>query len=228
MNYERPELLERLSGEYVLGVLRGSARRRFDRLVNESPTARTRLHRWEEDWSALSQTLDPIQPSPRVWVEVRRRIFDDRRAPARRVPRRLWQLAAAAGVVAVALIIGLVIRQQQPALQPVAVLGTDASHPLWQVERSTDRTALTIRTLGAVRPPADKAYELWALPRGGSPVSLGLLPTAGKFERRLTPSQRTAIAASDKVAVSIEPPGGSPTGSPTGPVIIVANIQTAG
>jgi len=228
MNYERPELLERLSGEYVLGLLRGAARRRFDRLVDESPTARTRLQRWEDDWCALSRTLDPIQPSARVWAELRRRVLDDGRAPARRTPRRIWQLAAAAGVVAAALIIGLVIRQQQHALQSVAVLGTDPSHLLWQVERSTDLAALTIRTVGAVRPPPDKAYELWALPRGGSPVSLGLLPTAGKSERSLSPSQRTAIAAADRLAVSIEPPGGSPTGSPTGPVIIVANIQTAG
>jgi anti-sigma-K factor RskA len=99
---------------------------------------------------------------------------------------------------------------------------------LWQVDRSRDLTALTIRTVGAVRPPPEKAYELWALPRGGSPVSLGLLPTTGKSERSLTASQRAAIAAADKLAVSIEPTGGSPTGSPTGPVIIVANIQTAG
>ena len=37
-----------------------------------------------------------------------------------------------------------------------------------------------------------------------------------------------ALLAADKVAVSVEPPGGSPTGSPTGPVIIVANLAALG
>ena len=32
MNYEQAELLDRLAAEYVLGTLRGAARRRFARL----------------------------------------------------------------------------------------------------------------------------------------------------------------------------------------------------
>jgi anti-sigma-K factor RskA len=227
MNYERPELLDRLSGEYVLGVLQGRARRRFSRLVEESPMARSRVQRWEDDLSGFSQSLDPIQPSARVWVGLHRRLFGGGSTLTRRAPR-LWRLAAAAGVVAVALIIGLVIREQQVALQTVAVLGTDATHSLWQIDRTKALTALTIRTVGPVQLAPEKAYELWALPRGGSPVSLGLLPTAGKLERTLTPSQRAAFLTADKLAVSIEPAGGSPTGSPTGPVVIVTNIHSAG
>jgi len=75
---------------------------------------------------------------------------------------------------------------------------------------------------------AGKSYELWALPRGGAPVSLGLLPAAGRTERTLSEPQRVALLAADKVAVSIEPAGGSPTGSPTGPIVIVTNVPAAG
>jgi anti-sigma-K factor RskA len=72
-----------------------------------------------------------------------------------------------------------------------------------------------------------KALELWALPDGGSPVSLGLLPTQGEFHRVLTAAQRTALAGSKQLAVSLEPAGGSPTGLPTGPVLHVAPLAPA-
>jgi anti-sigma-K factor RskA len=73
---------------------------------------------------------------------------------------------------------------------------------------------------------AANSYELWILPSGkGNPVSLGLLPRQGDVERVLTPAQRALLLAAFQVAVSLEPPGGSPTGLPTGPVIIVAAVM---
>jgi anti-sigma-K factor RskA len=229
MNYEQSELLDRLAAEYVLGTLRGAARRRFERLCAESANARRALYRWEDDWSAVSRALPPVQPSARVWANVRRQLFGEL-APARRPRRwRTWQLAAAAGLVAVVLVAGLIMRQlAPPPLQPLAVLGTDTAHPVWRLERRLPFTTLTIEVVGTVPPAAGKSYELWALPRGGAPVSLGLLPAAGSAERTLSTRQRTALLAADKVAVSVEPQGGSPTGSPTGPIVIVTNLPVAG
>lgn len=59
--------------------------------------------------------------------------------------------------------------------------------------------------VGPVQRQPGKAYELWALPRGGQPVSLGLLPAGGTYERTLNTAQRAALLAADKVAVSVEP-----------------------
>ena len=232
MNYEQAELLDRLAAEYTLGTLRGRARRRFERLCVESAAARSAVYRWEDHWSALSRRIPPVEPSPRVWAAVNRRLFSDDLA-SEAVPRvrrwRPWQLAAAAGLVAVALIIGLIVRQPAPPpLQTLAVLGTDTAHPVWRLERRLPLTALTIEVVGTVPAAAGKSYELWALPRGAAPVSLGLLPAAGSAERTLSERQRTALLAADKVAVSVEPFGGSPTGSPTGPIVIVTNVPAAG
>jgi anti-sigma-K factor RskA len=230
MNYERPELLDRLAAEYVLGTLRGAARRRFERLCARSERARRALHRWEDDWSALSRPLAPVQPSARVWTNVSRQLFGAPGAAPRPARRRTWQLAVAAGLVAVALIAGLIVRQlAPPPLQTLAVLGTDSAHPVWRLERRAPLTALTIDVIGTVPPAAGRSYELWALPRGGgAPVSLGLLPAGGRAERTLSPSQRAALLAAEKVAVSVEPLGGSPTGSPTGPIVIVTSLSAAG
>ncbi|MGN6452681.1 MAG: anti-sigma factor, partial [Steroidobacteraceae bacterium] len=103
MNYEQPELLDRLAAEYALGTLRGSARRRFERLCTLSGAARAALYRWEDDWSQLSRRLPPLQPSARVWANIRGRLFGE--LPARPAPPpvrrwRTWQAAAAAGLVA--------------------------------------------------------------------------------------------------------------------------------
>lgn len=228
MRYENQELLDRLAAEHVLGTLRGPARRRFERLCASSAAARGAMHRWEDDWSVLSRSLRPIQPSERVWVNVSRQLFGARSAAPRVSRWRTWQLAAAASLIAVALMVGLIVHEQQPPLQTIAVLGTDNAHPLWRIERRKERAALTIRVVGPVQRLPGKAYELWALPRGGQPVSLGLLPAGGTHERTLNAAQRAALVAADKVAVSVEPPGGSPTGSPTGPVIIVANLPALG
>ena len=75
--------------------------------------------------------------------------------------------------------------------------------------------------------PPGKSHELWALPEGGTPVSLGLLPHTGDHHRVLNASQRTALAGSKQVAVNLEPEGGSPTGAPTGPVLLVAPLTPA-
>jgi anti-sigma-K factor RskA len=228
MRYENQELLDRLAAEHVLGTLRGPARRRFERLCASSAAARGAMHRWEDDWLVLSRSLRPIQPSERVWANVSRQLFGARSAAPRVSRWRTWQLAAAAGVIAVAFMVGLIVHEQQPPLQTIAVLGTDNAHPLWRIERRKELAALTIRVVGPVQRLPGKAYELWALPRGGQPVSLGLLPAGGTYERTLNAAQRAALLAADKVAVSVEPPGGSPTGSPTGPVIIVANLSALG
>jgi anti-sigma-K factor RskA len=73
-----------------------------------------------------------------------------------------------------------------------------------------------------------QSYELWVLPKGGgNPVSLGLLPREGRLERELSSAQRALLLAAGQVAVSVEPAGGSPTGLPTGPVVIVASLERA-
>ena len=222
MRYDRPELHEPLAAEYVLGTLRGVARRRFARLCAVNAAARARVQRWEDDLCGLSAALPPVQPAPRVWRGLEQRLF------APRAPRRRWQLALAAGLVGLALLLGLLVRElPRTHLETLAVLGPDATHALWRVERPRELTSLTIRTVGRVQLAPDKAYELWALPRGAAPVSLGLLPASGTLERALSGAQSAALLASDKVAVSLEPAGGSPSGAPTGPIVIVVSVAPA-
>ena len=228
MKYESQELLDRLAAEYVLGTLRGPARRRFERLCGSRAEALRARQRWENEWLPLSVSLRPMRPSDAVWPSIRRRLFGDSAPGLRTRGNRSWWLGVAAGVAAVAVIVGLLLWRQPAPLQPLVRLGSDPAHIQWQLERRAPLRALTIRVVGPVQKLPGKSYELWALPVAGKPVSLGLLPTSGADEHALSDAQRTALLAADKLAVSVEPAGGSPTGAPTGPVIIVTPLRAAG
>ena len=234
MNYTRPELLDRLAAEYVVGLLRDRARARFERLCGELTLALTARQHWEDRLLPLSLELAPVAPSADRWSRIERAVASmdgGRAAPrvvARPAGRRWWLAAAAASLVAVALVVGRLTIWSEPTWQPVAVLAPANAAPLWRLERSVDGTQIHIRALGTVTLGAARSYELWILPGGGGrPVSLGLLPRQGKVARRLTATQRTLLLAAPQVAVSVEPAGGSPTGLPTGPVVIVAPIARA-
>src|SRR5450631_1364900 len=114
-----------------------------------------------------------------------------------------------------------------PQLQPVATIKAAQGPGVWSIE--TDARGARLRAValaGAVARPGH-SFELWALPQGGgAPVSLGLLPDAGQLERTLSATQQDALAHASKLAVSLEPPRGSPSGAPTGPVLFVAELKT--
>jgi anti-sigma-K factor RskA len=137
-----------------------------------------------------------------------------------------WRFAVAA-MLALA-VAGLswiyVTRTGDPAA--IARLAPEGGPPIWNVETYPDRGRVRIVVTGEVPIQAGRSYELWALPEGGAPVSLGLMPTGRAEMRRLSDAQRSAVGLSRQIAVSLEPAGGSPTGAPTGPVLYVAALAT--
>jgi anti-sigma-K factor RskA len=221
-----PELIDRLAAEYVLGTLSGAARRRFERWREASAAVDERCGYWEGRLLPLLGTIAPLAPSPLVWSRIEARLG---LRPAARRPRRALGLALAASVLLLVLGALLYWRAQPRALE-LATVSTPTGTLLWQIEVSGRRgsaVALAVQA-GVLVPPSGRDYELWALPKGGAPVSLGLLPYRGaSLERALTATQRQALALARQLAVSLEPPGGSPTGQPTGAVVYVVELRAA-
>ncbi len=231
MNLNQPERLELLAASYTLGVLRHRARARFERLCVSSTSARIATQLWEDRLLPLALELPMVAPSTALWPRIQQRIAagrDQIGVPAdldqRRRGRRWWQVAAAASVIAITLLVGKLTIWHETAWQAFAVLAQAHAAPSWRVERSPDTASIYIHTIASITLEASKDYELWVLPRVGQPVSLGLLPRSGNLQRKLTTEQRRMLLTALQVAVSVEPAGGSPTGLPTGPVIVVAPI----
>jgi anti-sigma-K factor RskA len=126
---------------------------------------------------------------------------------------RFWQATTGASLaIAASLALFLFVRQPEPARIAVLVPLTGGGTPVL-VATADARGALTIRPNGTIVVPSDRDLELWALAKGDTrPRSLGVLPAAG---RQLT----AALTPETQLLVSLEPPGGSPTGQPTGPVL---------
>ncbi len=214
-------LIDRLAAEYVLGTLRGRARRRFERWRDTSELVAERCTLWEQQLAPMGERLRPISPPPEVLGKIQRRLG--------LAPSLGLRWASAAAVMA--LLIALFAywpASRAPQPDRVATINTPAGALQWRVELYTQRARLVVRSPTLAVKPTARDYELWALPAGAAPVSLGVLPVRGETSLALSDTQHRALARATQIAVSVEPLGGSPTGQPTGPVVFVAPLRAAG
>jgi anti-sigma-K factor RskA len=108
-------------------------------------------------------------------------------------------------------------RTQQDRL--VAVLQQGPTAPAFILTLDTQRRTLFVRRVSAT-PETGKSYELWVISnRLGAPRSLGIVGNEEFTQRALPGSYDTDTLRTASFAVSLEPPGGSPSGAPTGPVL---------
>jgi anti-sigma-K factor RskA len=230
MNYQRPPLLDALASEYVLGTLRGRARRRFEALMNAYLPARRAVAWWEQRLAILAALLPPVAPPPEVWTRIERQTANLTNGRPNRKTVQLWQaLAACLAVIAIGFGSLFVLKEPQVQLQAVeadrVAIVADATAPLWLIRSFPDLEQLRVRALRAVTIEPNRSYELWMLPDAGTPpVSLGLLPLNGELQLALNANAANVLTASSTLAVSLEPAGGSPTGAPTGPVLYTAAL----
>ena len=232
------ELLELLAANHALGTLRGGARRRFETLAREQAPVRAAALVWQSRLAGMTEMQSPVVPDPAVWTRIRNTIAAEQSALAIERQRNaaagkpqsqggwlrslaLWRGATAAGVLAtvLAVVVGLNLRDQlqnAPAVQYVAVLNDDKAAPSMLVTFDPKKKQLVLQRVGGFDEGNDKSLQLWALPPGGAPRSLGVLDKA--------PALRLAASESDvrvpALAISLEPKGGVPSeGGPTGPVL---------
>ena len=224
MNYRNPQLIDKLAGEYVLGTLRGLARKRFERLAADDATIRLHIREWEERLMALSNSLPDVEPPARVWRAIEARI----RAEAKRQPQagrwfNWWRPLALgmAGISAALMVyIGIGITPgAQPPDSYIVVLNSDKMKPVMLAKADALTGEIQIRVLASQTLASDKALELWGLPKAGKPRSYGLIPTSGVVRLKFDKPVDQVLQDIAALAVSLEPQGGSPTGQPTGPVL---------
>lgn len=241
MNYSNPKLLDELAAQYALGTLRGGARRRFQRICQQDRSALAAARRWEDHLVDLAATIAPERPSAAVWQKIQQRLGHGSARSRGGLfgwwTRTQWTVGTVGtvGTVAasVALLAGAITWWTvviPPAAQLVATIADQRQTQLWRIEAAQQREELHVVATAALPKDAQHAYELWALPKqpGTAPVSLGLMPQTGERALQLNAAQRLALAGAQKVAISLEPVGGSPTGAPTGPVLFVAGVVSNG
>lgn len=233
------------AAEYVLGLLDGAARREAEARVRADTDFAAEVARWEARFVPWLDVLAPVEAPAWLWSRIQSSLPDA--APARRaappVERAtfwqnlaLWRGLAFGGLAATAASLAVLVMVLQrppiaPPPSPVAptppVATAPPVAPMAVSLRHDDGSVAYTATLGAngllVVTPAQvgedpRAVELWLIPTGDKPHSLGMLPrdraTAVQIPAALREAARSAL-----FAISLEPPGSGPHPAPTGPVV---------
>jgi anti-sigma-K factor RskA len=183
---------------------------------------------WQERLMPLTGVVAPEKPPAVVWQRIERQLWPNS-APVPAAERwwqrlALWRGVSAFATVA-ALSLALLLALPEPAQPPVVVVlqgtgGAAQGVNTFVASVSADGRALVTRPLMPVSLEANRVLELWSVPPQGAPKSLGLISASG-----VTVLQRDRLLkGAAALAVSLEPPGGSPTGAPTGPVLYAGTL----
>ena len=221
--------MEMLAAEYVLGLLsvaqlphvvaqrQGSVR--FDQAVQ----------RWELRLLPLAQAVDAVEPPAGIWraisaaiapVQERGGIWDN---------VRFWRgFGIGAGLLGAGFAAALVAALSTsfvPA-RPVATATLVSQHDgvFVATAQQTHAGIQLVISPAQVVVPEGKSAELWLITPGKNPVALGLLESGRPVTVSIPTAELAGNIALAELAVSIEPPGGSPTGQHTGPIISAAKF----
>ena len=113
----------------------------------------------------------------------------------------------------------------QQQVQYVAVLADEKSDASVLVTFDPEKKRLVLQRVGGYQEAADKSLQLWALPSGQAPQSLGVIGGDKVLKLTAAPEQIKNVPT---LAISLEPKGGVPSSTgPTGPVLFKgALLQT--
>ena len=219
--------------EYVLGVLDAAERASVERELASSEEAQRAVAFWQQRLTPMTQMLPQITPSEEVWTGIRRALGWDTRSASPQATRfwsnaRPWQwISLAASLVAIVFAV-LLLRG------PVR----DSGHLLvssirqngvtdWTATVDLDRKQVILVPAATTAIPNGRSTQLWLIPAGQSPISVGVFAAGTTTVLPLNATLLARVATTAILAVSVEPPGGSPTGQPTGPVIATGPISGA-
>lgn len=221
-------LRQKLAAEYVLGTLKGGARRRFEGWMHQDADLRNITAQWQQRLTPMAEFAGDVQPPRSLWRGIERRL-NLHAAPA---GWKFWlndNLAfwrslgmVSTGLAALLLVVVMSTRMvDAPAISYVATLTDEKAQTALLLTADSRNQALDVRVITSAQVAADKSLQLWAVPKSGHPRSLGVL--ADKRGRFKLPDN--AIGGDVMLlAVSLEPKGGSPDpNGPTGPILYKGN-----
>lgn len=218
-----------LAGEYTLGLLDAEAAAAFEARLSREPELRALYAEWAEDLAGLAEGLDAVPPPEHAKAKIDARLFGA--APLKRPFAGLQGLAwLVGGAVAAALALYVTLGAgllgqgpEQPGMPDfVAEIASEDGDLALIASIDAETHVLSLeRRAGAA--PEGRVLELWLIAGEDAPVSLGVLPDADIAQIALGP-EMGARAPGGILAISDEPPGGSPTGAPTGSVLATGAV----
>jgi anti-sigma-K factor RskA len=209
--------LAALAGEYCLGLLTPAEAEAAARRMSTDPAFAAAVEDWTVRLMPLVDNLPEVAPPAGLWAALAART-----APPR--PARSWfaswrGYALGAGLAAAAAVLFVTLRPPTPIAVATLASAADGTFVATAERRGAD--IHLIIDPKSVTLPAGRVAELWVIAPGSAPTSLGLLAEDHAVDVAYNGAALNQVA----LAISIEPPGGSPTGLATGPVIASAKFS---
>jgi len=243
MKLAQPELQSRLAAEYVLGTMRGGARRRFEDYLGMPHQRSLREHvaRWEAHLTPLANRLPAVTPPARVWHRIEAAIsgntISENKTPALTGNSRqnavkttaskglfdsfaFWRnLGLGASSLSAALLITLFASNAFRAVpEPMMMAVLEDQGVARMVVEQPKSGLLMVKMVKPWMPSPGNSLQLWVIPAAGAPRSLGIVNGTGET-KLATGDMDVKLADGLVIALSKEPAGGSPTGQPTGMIL---------
>lgn len=220
-----------VAAEYVLGVLGAEERRAVEARIAEDATFAREVEEWEGRLGGMASYVSPATPPAHTWYRIQASLGEQPQGAAA-APVSIWQSVAfwrsfsigssvlAAACVAALVYVGMRPAPVGPPREPLlaTLTGTQTKMPNFVATVGADGQSLTI-VPAALLTSDKRSMELWLIPQGGKPASLGLIAPGQPVRINIPPELLRQVGSGATLAVSLEPPGGSPTGQPTGEVI---------
>ena len=221
--------------EYVLGLLEADERDALARELASSSTAAAAEALWRRRLLPLAEQVAPEVPPERLWLRIRAALEFDvpRRRPGLWGNLRLWHwLTLGSGALlaaaCTALVFVLVHRPAAPPIPYMAATITESNGQVgWTATMDIAKARMIIVPTAPQKVQPGRTPELWLIPAGARPIAVGLISTHAPITLALSASLVARLGPTARLAVSIEPLGGSPTGQPTGPVVAAGQIGAA-
>lgn len=220
-----------LAAEFALGILEGEDRLRAQVLQRSDPHFAAAVESWQGRLAPLLHEVEAIEPGQDVWRGVAGRIegSNDNRVA------RGWRAGAlGAGAVAAALALFIlfdprdrpveIVQAPAPVTYHVAQLVDPAGKPL--MTASYDPVSGTMKiSPPSVREPG-RVPELWLIPQGGKPTSLGELTPEGSTRVVPPATLRTLVRDGATLAVTMERREGIPHAAPTSAIVASGTLTS--
>ena len=213
------------AAEYVLGVLDAAHRRAVEQRIASDETFAREVAFWEERLGPLADAIPAAVPPQDGWARIETSLAAQ--APARRTRPGLWHnlalwrglalasVALAAGCLAALFYLVDLSGTVSPL---VARLDEQSGQPGFIAASNPEDGSVTI-VPAALLGQAQRSLELWVIPPGGKPYSLGLVDPDRPVQVKVPSALRPHVSADSTLAITVEPLGGSPSGAPTGPIV---------
>lgn len=216
------------AGEYVLGLLDEADSLAFEAVMARDPAIAAAVRRLRTQFHSLDDTSLPLPPNPELWLRIDGQL-DAKSSPAstvvplsrRPLKSRSWAPLAMAASLVAALVVGYLVGGTNGTPQPImiAVLVDEASATPGAIVEAFADDSVRLVPLDRFDVPEGKILQVWTLPDAETgPVSLGTFtdPTTIKLNGPDLP----APASGQLYEITLEPAPGSPTGRPTGPILV--------